>query len=184
MATPYEIIDSDPQFLKVVRYFRLSDYGAWAIGTVTAPSLFTLFEYLDPVNGFRYMRPAASHLRVTTLLGAVGGFLIAYNRSTKRFWGFAENGREVTKDRYEVKRNLSLGLPALGKKPSMTPYLQDVTYRNSKNSQHGLFVLPWFSFFNHERHGIDLAKYYEVRAGEEAWGFELPKFESLEKTVV
>lgn len=140
-----------------------------------------MFEYLDPINGRNFVRPPNTFLRVSTLLGTVGGFIIAYNQSTKRFWGYAENAREVSKDRYEVKSNLSKGLPPLGVKPTLNPWLQEVTYRNSKNSQAALFAIPWFSFFHHEKHGIDLKKYYDVRPGEEGWGIELPAYESLEK---
>lgn len=175
------MIDTDPHFNRVVGFFRPCDYAAWAIGTVAMPGLFTVFERLDPVNGRTFTKPSPSVLRVTTLLGFVGGFLIAYNRSSQRFFGHTENAREVAKDRYQVKKNLSQGLPAFGKKPSITPDLQEVAMRNSKNSQYGLFFFPWFSFFTHEYHGIDLKKYYEVRPGEEKWEFNLPPYEELEK---
>jgi hypothetical protein len=37
--TPYPVIDTDPHFTRVVRYFRPSDYAAWAAGTAAAPAL-------------------------------------------------------------------------------------------------------------------------------------------------
>lgn len=179
-----QVIDPDPHFRRVVGYFRPADYATWAIGAAGMPALYTLFERLDPTNGRAYVKPPGGVLRVTGLLGFIGGFLIAYNRSSQRFYGNSENSREVTKDRYEVKRNLSQGLPAFGKKPSMSPELQEMAMRNSKNSQFALFFFPWFSFFTHEYHGVDLKRYYEVRQGEENWEFVLPAYESLEKTSI
>jgi hypothetical protein len=35
----YPVIDTDPHFFRVVRYFRNSDYAAWAAGTAAAPGL-------------------------------------------------------------------------------------------------------------------------------------------------
>jgi hypothetical protein len=35
----YPVIDTDPHFFRVVRYFRSSDYAAWAAGTAAAPGL-------------------------------------------------------------------------------------------------------------------------------------------------
>ncbi|CAM9015331.1 unnamed protein product [Wickerhamomyces anomalus] len=174
------IIDSDPHFGRVIKYFRLSDYGAWAIGTVGMPGLFTALEYFDHNNGRAFTKPNGGVLRVTTLLGFIGGFFIAYNRSTKRFWGISENSREVQKDRYEIKSKLSKGEPLFGNS-TLTPWLQGVASRNSKNSQLNLHLIPWFNLVSHNNHDIDLKKYYEIREGEEAWGFKLPPFEELKQ---
>lgn len=38
--TPYPLIDNDPHFLRVVRYFRAQDYLAWAAGAAAFPALF------------------------------------------------------------------------------------------------------------------------------------------------
>ena len=35
----YPVIDTDPTFSRVVRYFRTSDYAAWAGATATMPAL-------------------------------------------------------------------------------------------------------------------------------------------------
>jgi hypothetical protein len=37
--TPYPLIDSDPHFSRVVKYFRPSDYATWAAGTLAFPGL-------------------------------------------------------------------------------------------------------------------------------------------------
>ncbi|KAH3670841.1 hypothetical protein WICMUC_004810 [Wickerhamomyces mucosus] len=177
------VIDSDPEFTKVLRYLRPSDYLSWGISTAVFPGLFTVFEHLDPVNGKQFTRPSGSLLRVGTLFGFVGGFFIVYNKSSKRFFGVEENAREVAKDRYEVKKNLSKGLHPFGSAPRLSPWLQEMSMRNSKNSQFGNFFLPWFSFFRHDYHNIDLKRYYEIREGEDKWGIELPPYDTLEKKV-
>ncbi|KAH3665122.1 hypothetical protein OGATHE_003937 [Ogataea polymorpha] len=161
-----------PEFTKVVRYFRLSDYAAWVTGTLFLPlGLFGLEKY-EPASGAKFGRPPAVHLRAAGVLGFIGGFLIAYKRSVQRFKGQAENEREVKKDRYEVKKLLSQNMNPYGVS-SLTPYLQDVASRNSKDSHMMLGIIPWFNFVNHQNHGIDLKKYYEVREGEEKWGISL-----------
>jgi len=38
VETPYPLIDSDPHASRVVRYFRPSDYAAWAGATAAFPS--------------------------------------------------------------------------------------------------------------------------------------------------
>lgn len=162
----------------MIKYFRLSDYGAWAIGTAGMPALFTALEYFDHNNGRSFTKPTGSVLRVTTLLGFFGGFIIAYNRSTKRFWGITENAREVKLDRYEIKSKLSRGEPLFGTS-TLSPWLQDIASRNSKNSQLNLHIIPWFNLVSHNNHDIDLKKYYEVRKGEEDWNFKLPPLEDF-----
>ena len=37
-STPYPLIDADPRFGRVVRYFRPSDYAVWAGATAAAPA--------------------------------------------------------------------------------------------------------------------------------------------------
>ncbi|ODV84599.1 hypothetical protein CANARDRAFT_29124 [[Candida] arabinofermentans NRRL YB-2248] len=175
----YELIDEDPIFSKVVRFFRPSDYLTWAIGTISAPAGLYLMELYEPAIGRKFTKPPPMILRGAGLIGFIGGFLMAYNKSTKRLWGWSENKREVEKDRYEVKKSLSLGLNPYGES-SMNLYMQDVSSRNSKNSQLMLAFIPWFNFTNHINHGVDLRKYYEVRKGEENWGFDnLPPLNTI-----
>ncbi|ODV96811.1 hypothetical protein PACTADRAFT_48621 [Pachysolen tannophilus NRRL Y-2460] len=179
----YELIDSDPSFNRVVRYMRFSDYASWIAGTAGAPGLLLLFEKLEPLEGKTFKMPAASLLRVSTTVGFIGGFLYAYSSSTKRFWGWTENSKEVSKDRYEVKKALSAKQSPWGKS-RLSPYQQDMSSKNSQNSQLLLSIFPWFNFTSHQNHGIDLRKYYEVRQGEEKWGFELPPLEEVNDLAV
>ena len=54
--TPYPLLDADPHFLRVVRYFRPSDY-AWIAGsTVVGPSLLMLYGMI--ALRFKYSRLA------------------------------------------------------------------------------------------------------------------------------
>ncbi|CCH42667.1 NADH-ubiquinone oxidoreductase 21 kDa subunit [Wickerhamomyces ciferrii] len=156
------------------------NYGTWAIATAAFPGLFTALEYFDPNNGKHFTRPNGGILRVTTIMGFIGGFIIVYNHSTKRFWGVSENSREVKLDRYEIKSKLSKGEFPYGTS-TLTPNLQDVAARNSKNSQLFLGIIPWFNLVSHPHHDVDLKKYYEVRPGEEEWGFKLPEHEELKR---
>ncbi len=167
------MIDEDPKFGKVVRYFRPTDYAVWGGSAAAAPLFLYLMEKYEPATGRTFKAPPATFVRAAGLIGLIGGFILAYNESTKRFWGLSENNREVQKDRYEVKKLLSQGKNPYGvEKSSLTPYLQDVASRNSNHSQLLLSLIPWFNFVNHPNHGIDLKKYYEVRDGEEKWEFK------------
>lgn len=170
----YEVIDQDPLFSRVVSYFRVSDYAVWAAATVAAPLSLVLLEKYEPVQGRKFKMPPPMFLRATGLIGLTAGFIMAYNRSSKRFWGVSENKREVEMDRFQIKSLLAKGQNPYGNEDStLTPYLQDVSSRYSRNSQLLLGVIPWFNFVKHPYHGIDLNKYYEVREGEDKWGFDL-----------
>jgi hypothetical protein len=94
VETPYPLIDADPHFNRVVRYMRPSDYAVWAGATAAFPSalyfwgklaylslihsskLF-LSEMADPTKA--RLRPA---LRLGGVFGFIGGFLLAYQRSS------------------------------------------------------------------------------------------------------
>lgn len=176
----YEVIDQDPLFGKVVSYFRPSDYLTWLGATIAGPLSLIALEKYEPATGRQFKMPKPMFLRAGALIGFTTGFILAYNQSTKRFWGVSENLREVKMDRLEVKTLLSKGKNPFGSDEStLTPYLQDVSARYSKNSQLLLGFLPWFNFVNHPYHGIDLNKYYEVREGEENWDLKLVPLDQI-----
>lgn len=97
VTTPYPLIDSDPHAFRVISYFRPSDYATIATGTAAFPaaiyfwgkplyilhgramrfSLLLLADMADPTH----IRLRTS-LRLGGLLGFVGGFLMAYQRSS------------------------------------------------------------------------------------------------------
>ncbi|ORX46508.1 hypothetical protein DM01DRAFT_1339510 [Hesseltinella vesiculosa] len=153
--TQYPVIDTDPHFSRVVRYFRGSDYAAMAACTAAAPGLMLAFEKANPVNGGRHLR---GPLRLATFVGAVGGFLYAYQNSSLRFWGWTENDREVAKDMEEMQQLIKEGKPLYGE--SMMPkHIQDESARNSRFAQLKFSAYPWFNFANHNNHGVDTSKY-------------------------
>ncbi|PWN19935.1 hypothetical protein BCV69DRAFT_249854, partial [Microstroma glucosiphilum] len=146
LQTPHKQIDADPHFKRVVSYFRPSDYVFWGGATAAFPSSLYLMEMWDPTRPPRGGMSAA--LRLGTFLGAAGGFLFAYQRSSMRLWGWTENEPEL-------KRAIEEGPEAFGDvtKSSLDPYLQGVAHRNSVWSQLKFSTMPWFNVVNHGYHG-------------------------------
>lgn len=178
----YELIDVDPYYNRVISYMRPSDLGLWAASTAAMPLSLVAWERLDPVAGL-FKQPTnipATFMRGATLLGFVGGFFLAYVRSSKRFLGWTENAREVKMDRYEIKKLLSEEkLPYHQNESKLDDRMKDIANRNSQYSFMMMAFLPWFNMAYHPYHGVDIQKYYETRPGEEAWGFKLKPFEEI-----
>ncbi|KAI6164454.1 NADH-ubiquinone oxidoreductase complex I, 21 kDa subunit-domain-containing protein [Pisolithus thermaeus] len=154
VKTPYPVIDADPHFSRVVRYFRPADYATWAAGTAAFPTLLYLWNMADPIPRVRHR----TALRLGGLLGFVGGFLMAYQNSSLRFWGWAENQREEEMDLAELRQRVAEGKP-LYPESTQPRWIQDVAYRNSVWSQLKFQAFPMFNFVNHQHHGTDPAKY-------------------------
>ncbi|KAI9598131.1 NADH-ubiquinone oxidoreductase complex I, 21 kDa subunit-domain-containing protein [Syncephalis fuscata] len=134
--TPYPVIDTDPTFGVVCRSFRLSDYAYWSLSILGFPSALVFLERINPTPPMpRGMAPA---LRVAGVLGALGGFLLAYQRSSLRFWGWTENEREA------ISHGDSM----------LSEHLQTMA---ASNSQYAALkfgkCIPWFNFVNHKYHG-------------------------------
>ncbi|TFY82051.1 hypothetical protein EWM64_g1960 [Hericium alpestre] len=150
---PYPLIDADPHFSRVVRYMRPSDYAVWAGSTAAFPSGIYLWELAAPTK--TSLRTA---FRLGGLLGFVGGFLMAYQRSSFRFWGWTENKAEEEKDFKELSERARQGLPLYGESDQPL-WVQGAAYRNSAFSQLKFQTFPMFNFVNHPYHGTDPAKY-------------------------
>ncbi|RUS14920.1 NADH-ubiquinone oxidoreductase complex I, 21 kDa subunit-domain-containing protein [Endogone sp. FLAS-F59071] len=161
VASPFPVIDRDPHFVRVVRYFRPSDYAAWVAGTAIAPGLLLGMEKMNPSGAAGNIR---SPLKLAAFLGAIGGFLYAYQRSSLRFWGCTENAAEVEKDYAEMTQRIKEGKPLYGES-QMSPYLQGVAARNSRYGQLKFSAIPWFNVVNHPYHGVDTSKYEEAAKG-------------------
>ncbi|KAI9319842.1 NADH-ubiquinone oxidoreductase complex I, 21 kDa subunit-domain-containing protein [Dichotomocladium elegans] len=155
IETPFPVIDTDPKFTRVVRYFRPNDYAVWALGTAAAPAALWGLERFNPVGVNRNIRVP---LRIGTLIGAFGGFLLAYQNSSLRFWGWSENAAEVAKDEQEMRQLLKEGKPLYGES-SMPAHVQEASARNSRFAQLKFSAIPWFNFANHNSHGVDTSKY-------------------------
>lgn len=164
------MIDVDPHFSRVVGYFRASDYLRWALFTASGPLFVVWSEHIQSEGKSRKLSSRA--FRIATMVSLTSGFIFSYNRSVQRFQGVIENKREVEKDRYEIKSRLAQGLKPYGE-TDLSPWLQKIAARNSTYSSTFNHIFPWFNIVNHEYHGVDLKKYYEVREGEENWGFNL-----------
>ncbi|CAH2351592.1 putative NADH-ubiquinone oxidoreductase 20.9 kDa subunit [[Candida] railenensis] len=179
----YELIDSDPHFNRVVGYMRPSDYAVWGASAVGFPLALVGMERLQSSAGpyKAATKIPGGAIRFTTFLGLTGGFLWAYIRSSQRFLGWQENAREVKLDRYEIKKSLSQEkLPYHENESLLDDRLQDLANRNSQNSVTLLAFVPFFNFAHHPYHGVNIAKYYETRPGEESWGFDnLKPFEEI-----
>ncbi|PWN26673.1 hypothetical protein BDZ90DRAFT_253314 [Jaminaea rosea] len=147
VETEFPLIDSDPHFKRVISYMRPSDYVAWGSATVGFPSALYLMEMFDPTRPPR--GGLRSAMRLGTFLGAAGGFLFAYQRSSLRLWGWTENEAEVNRAKEEAPD----AFPSTGKTSSLEPYMQGVAHRNSVWSQLKFGVMPWFNLVDHPHHG-------------------------------
>ncbi|KAF9269079.1 hypothetical protein L218DRAFT_1072728 [Marasmius fiardii PR-910] len=182
LETSYPVIDIDPHFTRVVRYFRPSDYATWAAGTVAVPSALLLWEMADPrkivvkqmegrpqsqMPSGRYAlgdaaavitRRMVTGVKVASLIGFCGGFLLAYQNSSKRFWGWTENKREEEMDLQELSQRAEQGKSLYGES-HQPEWVQGAAHRNSVFSQLKFSAFPMFNFVNHPHHGTDPAKY-------------------------
>ncbi|TDL24032.1 hypothetical protein BD410DRAFT_786750 [Rickenella mellea] len=153
VETPYPLIDADPHASRVIRYFRPSDYAMIAGGTAAFPAALYFWEMADRSN----IR-LRSGLKLGGFLGFVGGFLLAYQQSSFRFWGWRENKREQEKDLAELSQRAREGKPLYGES-DQPMWVQAAAYRNSAFSQLKFSAFPFFNLVNHPFHGTDPAKY-------------------------
>ncbi|KAG9294573.1 hypothetical protein G9A89_008052 [Geosiphon pyriformis] len=167
LKTDFPVIDTDPHFFRVVRYFRPSDYAWWGGTTLGGPAYMIAFERMSPSIGLPGVTRAAhiTSLKYATFLGLVGGFFHAYLRSSFRFWGWKENSREYDRDMKEMRQRLKEGKPLWGES-SLPPYLQRAAAAQSRYSAVNLVLFPFFNFANHPYHGVDPKK-YEVKEEQE-----------------
>lgn len=165
VTTPYPLIDSDPHAFRVISYFRPSDYATIAAGTAAFPAAIYFWgKPLHLLNGqaMRFSSIAdmadPTHIRLRTslrlggLLGFVGGFLMAYQRSScaccgslyltsinmfftsVRFWGWSENKREEERDLAELSLRAREGKPLYGESDQPL-WVQGAAHNNSAFSQ-------------------------------------------------
>lgn len=117
------------------------------------PGALYFWNMADPVKV-----PLRTSLRLGGLLGFIGGFMMAYQRSSFRFWGWSENKREEDLDLVELSQRAAEGKPLYGTS-SQPEWVQGTAYRNSAWSQLKFHAFPMFNFVNHQHHGTDPAKY-------------------------
>ncbi|KAI9292046.1 hypothetical protein K502DRAFT_325999 [Neoconidiobolus thromboides FSU 785] len=155
--TPYPLIDNDPHFKRVVSYFRAEDYAAWGIGTAFFPAAFYFLEKRE-VSVPKARLPA--NLMFCAALGTIGGFLYAYQSSSKRFWGWSENERERLRDIKELGNKYKNEQKLYGQS-SLDTYYQQAAANNSRYSALKFGAIPWFNFVNHPHHGVDEKQYQQ-----------------------
>ncbi|OLL22400.1 NADH-ubiquinone oxidoreductase 20 subunit [Neolecta irregularis DAH-3] len=160
-AAKYPTIDIDPHFSRVVGYARPVDWAITAACTAAGPALMAVMNELSPVRA-RINRPV---FFLSSTLGLFGGFLLAYKRSSLRFWGWTENAREQEMDMREMTQRILDGKPLYGTS-ELSPHMQGVAARNSRYSVLMFTTIPWFNFVNHTEHGVDTAKYYQNAAAQ------------------
>ncbi|KAF8159597.1 NADH-ubiquinone oxidoreductase complex I, 21 kDa subunit-domain-containing protein [Crassisporium funariophilum] len=153
VETSYPLIDADPHASRVIRYFRPSDYVAWAGATAAFPAALYFWEMADPTK----LR-IKTHLKLGGLMGFTAGFLFAYQRSSLRFWGWSENQREEAKDLEELSQRARERQPLYGESHQPV-WVQAAAARNSQWSQLKFSIFPMFNLVNHGHHGTDPAKY-------------------------
>ncbi|KAH7098212.1 NADH-ubiquinone oxidoreductase complex I, 21 kDa subunit-domain-containing protein [Auriculariales sp. MPI-PUGE-AT-0066] len=154
---PFPLIDADPHAGRVLRFMRPSDYAWWAGCTAAVPATLALLEHADPtIQNKSQLRMG---YRAGGFLGLTFGFLFSYQRSSLRFWGWTENQREQDLDMKEMSERARRGLPLYGVS-SESPWIQNIAFRNSHNSQLLFHAVPWFNLVNHPYHGVDTSKYY------------------------
>ena len=130
----YPVIDEDPTVYKVVKLFRVTDILTIVGCTIGSVGGLSYWNKIQPIP----------HNNKALIWGGVfgflGGFMIAYQNGSFRLWGNAENAREV-----ELHKTLPIVESVLD------PHLASVAYRNSKNSQTLLSLIPMFNFVNHNK---------------------------------
>ncbi|KAG6885115.1 hypothetical protein C0993_005789 [Termitomyces sp. T159_Od127] len=178
IETPYPLIDSDPHASRVIRYMRPSDYAVWAASTgafpaalyawspycLRAPDMQMLNSPTDLADPFK--AALRTSLRLGGFLGFFGGFLLSYQRSSARFWGWSENKREEEMDLAELSQRASEGKSLYGESPQ-PHWVQAAAARNSQFSQLKFAAFPMLNLVNHPHHGTDPAK-YGVKSTEES----------------
>ncbi|KAJ1766605.1 hypothetical protein IW140_002996 [Coemansia sp. RSA 1813] len=144
------IIDTDPIFSRVVRYFRWSDYAKGVGWVAYGPAFMYFFEKFQPSGTGK--KPLIRSMKVATGIGFVQAFLMMYAKSCARFFGYAENAREIRMYREEYRK-----LKAEGKSMHGTSRLPLSLQRTAAEYSTGAFlnfdVIPIFNFVNHPYHG-------------------------------
>ncbi|CAJ0747540.1 22212_t:CDS:2 [Entrophospora sp. SA101] len=151
----YPVIDLDPHFTRVVRYFRPSDYLAWGAATAFGPAFMIMMEKTNPQFPSKGLNIG---LRYAAGFGAMAGFLLAYQRSSFRFWGWEENSKEFERDKQEMTKRLREGKALYGNS-ELSQYNQKAAAWNSRYAALKFAAIPWFNFANHNYHDVDVSRY-------------------------
>ncbi|KAG4305882.1 hypothetical protein PORY_000792 [Pneumocystis oryctolagi] len=155
LLTKFPVIDTDPHFFRVIRYARVSDYLVLIAGTIGFPTGLLLMEKWSPSMNKTGLTPG---LRLGCILGFCGGFLLAYQRSSLRFWGWTENAREVKMDSIEMQQKKEKNEPLYGRS-ELPDDMKKIAARNSRYSATRFSLFPWFNLVNHNEHSTNHPKH-------------------------
>ncbi|KAJ2026297.1 hypothetical protein IWW57_003084 [Coemansia sp. S610] len=147
---PYPIIDTDPIFSRVVRYFRWSDYAIAAGFTAFGPAMMYWLEKYQPTGNTG--KPLIRAMKVSAGVTGMTGFLLAYQLVCMRFVGMTENSREIKKYRIEYAKLKAQGKPMHGVS-SLPLSMQRTAAAYSTWAFLNFDVFPMFNFVNHPYHG-------------------------------
>ncbi|OLY78869.1 NADH-ubiquinone oxidoreductase 20.9 kDa subunit [Smittium mucronatum] len=147
---PYPVIDTDPRFTRVIRYFRGVDYLGGVAVAAFGPGLMYWFEKYQPSGNSG--APLRAAMKAAGVVGLLAGFLHMYTQSSMRFLGYKENAREIKMFREEYARLKKEGKTMEGYS-MLSPDLQAVAARYSTNSILNVGLLPWFNIVSHPYHG-------------------------------
>lgn len=93
LNTPYPLIDADPHVKRVLSYMRPVDYAVWGGATFAAPAALNFWERIDPSKSAGYSLRNAG--RLATVVGFVGGFLLAYQSSARELDRQQRDGNSI-----------------------------------------------------------------------------------------
>mmetsp|Transcript_8480 Transcript_8480/g.9861 ORF Transcript_8480/g.9861 Transcript_8480/m.9861 type:complete len:106 (-) Transcript_8480:244-561(-) len=93
----YPVIDAEPSISRVVSNFNASDWQTWAGSTAGTAVL----GYLSTSGAYRMHRPSAV---MGGIVGGLGGYMIAYQRSWGRLVGLNENSADVAANQPRFSR--------------------------------------------------------------------------------
>ncbi|KAJ2568659.1 hypothetical protein GGH95_004336 [Coemansia sp. RSA 1836] len=91
-------------------------------------------------------------MKVAAVVGAMSGFLTAYQLTSARFMGLSENTREIKKYRIEYAKLKAQGKPMHGVS-SLPLSMQRTAASYSTWAFMNFDVFPMFNFVNHPYHG-------------------------------
>ncbi|KAJ7880360.1 hypothetical protein B0H14DRAFT_2340905, partial [Mycena olivaceomarginata] len=156
-STKYPPSIADPHASRVIRYMRPA--------TTEPGSIYRRHSGRVLAWGWKGIDRTGFRMRPCTTVGALGlGFsagasLIAYSRSSMRFWGWTENAREEARDVAELSQLAREGKPLYGESlpAAVGP---GAAHRNSHTpSSNSVPLFPMLHLVHHPFHDTDPAKY-------------------------
>ena len=130
------------------RYARNEDYvRAVGLGAIAPAGMYTFERFAPSMAGKGGFAPV---FRLSCAVGISFFFIHIWERTSMRFYGWAENAREVDMDMREMVDKVKKGEPLYGHS-RLSPYMQGVAARNSRYSAVFASLIPWVNLVNHNQ---------------------------------